>query len=163
MAEHFINSGGMPLRSSRTPDDARDMRRIRVQVTIRGNEREGVLPHVNFGYGVYRGDKLNPRVDLIGTKFVGFVEDDDARHLTLLDEQGLPYVTLQTLPPYSRSPHSLAKRKRAEKLRRSNPTRWEGIDDMIEAYHAEVRECARNLKWAADEVAGGSVPRTPAE
>jgi len=160
--EHFLESGGMPLRSSRSIDDARNMRRIRIRVTIRGSEANGVLPHVNYGYGTYRSEKLNPRWDLIGKKFDAFIEDDDARFLTLLDEHGLPYVTLQTLPPYSRTPHTLTQRKRAEQLRKSNPRRWENIDDMIEAYHADVRDCARRLKWAADEIASGSVPRAPA-
>ena len=163
VTERFIEFGGMPLRSSRTADDVRDMRRIRVQVTIRGSENDGVLPHVNYGYGTYRSEKLNPRWDLISQKFDGFVEDEDARFLTLLDEHGLPYVTLQTLHPYARTPHTLTQRKRAEKLRRSNPQRWEGIDDMIDAYHADVRDCARRLKWAADEVASGSVPSAPAD
>ncbi|UOV05465.1 hypothetical protein MUU75_01675 [Pseudoxanthomonas mexicana] len=160
-AERYIELGGMPLRSSRTADDARDMRRFRVQVTIRGSNAGDVLPHVNYGYGTYRSDMLNPRTDLIGDKFDGYIEDDDARFLTLLDGRGLPYITLQTLPPYARTPHTLAERKRAAKLKKSNPARWEGIDDMIEAYHADVRECARRLKWAADEVASGAVPHAP--
>ena len=147
----------------RTADDARDMRRLRVQVTIRGSKAGDVLPHVNYGYGTYRGDTLNPRTDLVGEKFDGFIEDEDARYLTLLDEHGLPRFTLQTLPPYARTPHTLAERKRAEKLKRSSPARWEGIDDLIEAYHADVRECARHLKWAADEVASGAVPRVPTD
>ena len=161
VTERFIELGGMPLRSSRSADDARDMRRIRVQVTLRGNEADGVLPHVNCGYGTYRSEKLNPRWDLVGTKFDGFIDDEDARFLTLLDERGLPYVTLEVLPPYARTPHTLAQRKRAEKLRKTHPERWEGIDDVIEAYHADVRDCARRLKWAADEIAGGAVPKAP--
>ncbi|MEB1558112.1 hypothetical protein VDQ91_15445 [Xanthomonas campestris pv. campestris] len=163
VAERYIELGGMPLCSSRTADDARDMRRIRVQVTIRGSKSGDVLPHVNYGYGTYRSDTLNPRTDLIGEKFHGYIEDDDARFLTLLDERGLPYITLQTLPPYARTPHTLAERKRAEKLKRSHSGRWEGIDDLIEAYHADVRECARHLKWAADEVASGALPRAPVD
>lgn len=163
VAERYIELGGMPLRSTRTADDARDMRRLRVQVTIRGSKAGDVLPHVNYGYGTYRGDTLNPRTDLVGEKFDGFIEDEDARYLTLLDEHGLPRFTLQTLPPYARTPHTLAERKRAEKLKRSSPARWEGIDDLIEAYHADVRECARHLKWAADEVASGAVPRVPTD
>lgn len=161
VTERFIEFGGMPLRSSRTADDVRDMRRLRVRVTIRGGD--GVLPHVNFGYGTYRSEKLNPRTDLIGEKYDGFIEDDDARFLTLLDERGLPYVTMQTLAPYARTQHTLAQRKRAEKLRKSNPPRWEGIDDMIDAYHADVRDSARRLKWAADEIASGAVPRASAD
>ncbi|MEN1925102.1 hypothetical protein [Luteimonas qiangzhengi] len=159
ITETFIELGGMPLRSSRTADDARDMRRVRVQVTIRGSAANGVLPHVNYCYGTYRSEKLNPRTDLIGRKFDGFIEDDDARFLTLLDDRGLPYVTLTALHPYASTPHTLVERKRAEKLRKSSPSRWEGIDDMIDAYHADVRDCARRLKWAANEVASAKQPR----
>ncbi|MBS0212564.1 MAG: hypothetical protein JSR26_05200 [Proteobacteria bacterium] len=158
VTEHFIACGGMPLRSSRSPLDAMDMRRMRVQVVVRGGN--GVLPHVNYGYGVYRHDKLNARDDLIGKKFDACV-DSDARFLTLL-ENGLPYLTLEVLPPYARSPHTLTQRRRAERLRKSDPDRWHNVPDMIEAYHADVRECARRLKWAADEVASGSTPRAPA-
>ncbi|RDI99337.1 hypothetical protein DVT68_00270 [Dyella solisilvae] len=156
--ERFISGGGLVLRSTRSAMDARDLTRFRVEVTVRGSKKTGVLPHVNYGYATYRSEKLNARWDLIGRSFHGYVDDGDARILQLLDEAGLPYVTLHALPPYARTPHTLEMRRRAEQWRRGRRTGLQGIDDAIEAYHADVRERARSMKWAADAVASGAVP-----
>jgi hypothetical protein len=156
--ERFISNGGLALRSTRSAMDARDLTRFRVEVVIRGSKANGVLPHVNYGYAIYRSEKLNARWDLIGQRFHGYVDDGDARVLQLLDEAGLPYVTLHALPPYARTPHTLEMRRRAEQWRRGHRTGLQGIDDAIEAYHADVRERARSIKWAADAIASGNVP-----
>src|SRR5699024_7098202 len=96
------------------------------------------------------------------TKFYGTMRDDDARYLDVLNDAGIPFVTLEVLPPYARTAHTIAERKRAEQWKRANPGCWEGMDDHIEAYHADVRRVARSLKWAADEVASGNVPHPKA-
>ncbi|WP_228076517.1 hypothetical protein [Novilysobacter ciconiae] len=160
--EHYLAHGGMPLRSTRTTEDVRNMRRTRHVFTIRGNKGKSVLPHVNLELGKYRSDELNVRWDLVGTKFYGTMRDDDARYLDVLNDAGIPFVTLEVLPPYARTAHTIAERKRAEQWKRANPGCWEGMDDHIEAYHADVRRVARSLKWAADEVASGNVPHPKA-
>lgn len=154
--EAYLAEGGMPLRSSRTADDVRDLGRFRVRVTIRGGD--GELPHVNFGYATYRSEKLNTRPDLIGKTFNGYISED-ARFLQLLDDTGQPYLELKTLPPYSLTPHTLDERKRAHRWRMTRGQRWNGIGDLIDAFHAEVRDAARHLRWAADDVASGRIPR----
>ncbi|WP_083868228.1 hypothetical protein [Dyella ginsengisoli] len=159
--ERFIRSGGLVLRSTRSTLDASDLTRFRVEVTLRGSKANGVLPHVNYGYATYRSEKLNARWDLVGKRFPGHVDDSDARVLQLLDEKGLPYVALHALPPYARTPHTLEMRRRAEQWRRSHRAGLNGIDDAIEAYHADVRERARSIKWAADAIASGVVPAKP--
>ncbi|PBS12404.1 hypothetical protein CMZ82_09620 [Lysobacteraceae bacterium NML93-0792] len=159
--EAYLADGGMPLRSSRTAEDVRDLGRFRVRVTIRGGN--GELPHVTFGYATYRSEKLNTRQDLVGTTFNGYIEED-ARFLVLLTETGQPYLELKTLPPYALKPHTLHERKRAHRWRKTRGQRWDGIDDLIDAFHAEVRDAARRLRWAADDVASGRVPKaTPSE
>jgi hypothetical protein len=45
--------------------------------------------------------------------------------------------------------------------RRANANHLEGIEDAIEAYHADVRERAKTIKWAADAVASGKAPAPP--
>lgn len=155
VVEAYLANGGMPLRSSRTAEDVRDLGRFRIRVTIRGGD--GELPHVNFGYGTYRSEKLSTRPDLIGKTFNGYVAED-ARFLQLLDATGQPYLELKTLPPYALTPHSLDERRRAYRWRKSRGQRWNGIADLIDAFHAEVRDAARHLRWAADDVASGRVP-----
>lgn len=154
--EAYLADGGMPLRSSRTAEDVRDLGRFRLRVTIRGGN--GELPHVNFGYATYRSEKLNTRQDLVGTTFNGYIEED-ARFLVLLAATGQPYLELKTLPPYALTPHTLDERKRAHRWRKTRGQRWDGIDDLIDAFHAEVRDAARRLRWAADDVASGRVPK----
>src|SRR3546814_12446173 len=82
---------------------------------------------------------------------------DDARFLQLLDKTGQPYLELKTLPPYALTPHSLDERRRAHRWRKSRGQRWRGISDLIDALHAEVRDAARHLRWAADAVASGQI------
>ena len=159
--ERFVNGGGLVLRSTRSAMDARDLTRFRVDVTVRGSKEKGVLPHINYAYATYRSEKINARWDLIGKKFHGYVDDCDARFLQVLDDDGLPYVTLKALPPYARTSHTLEMRRRAEKWRRSRPTGLENMDDAVEAYHADVRERARTIKWAADALASGEIPLVP--
>lgn len=154
--ETYLSNGGMPLRSSRTAEDVRDLGRFRIRVTIRGGN--GELPHVNYGYGTYRSEKLNTRPDLIGKTFNGYIAED-ARFLQLLDAKGQPYLELKTLPPYALTAHSLDERRRAHRWRMSRGQRWNGIADLIDAFHAEVRDSARHLRWAADDVASGRVPK----
>ncbi|MGV8950181.1 MAG: hypothetical protein ACOH2M_03685 [Cypionkella sp.] len=154
--ERYLADGGMPLRSTRTAEDVRDLARYRVCVTVRGTEN-GELPHINYKYGVYRSDKLSTRPDLIGTKFNGYIEED-ARFLQLLDATGLPYLELKTQPPYALTPHTLDERRRAHRWRLTRGGRWDGVEDLIDAFHAEVRDAARHLRWAADDVASGRVP-----
>lgn len=160
VAERHLASGALVVQSTRSAPDAREMKKLHVEVTIRGKKSTGVLPHVNFGYATYRSDKLSTRWDLVGKKFSGFIEDTDARYLQLLDSSGETYALLKALPPYARSPHSLRMRRRAELWRRAKPTQDESIEDAIEAYHADVRERARTMKWAADAVASGKAPTT---
>lgn len=147
--ERYLAEGGMPLRSSRTVDDVRDLGRVRVRVTVRG--AHGELPHVTHGYGTYRSDKLSTRPDLIGKTFNAYVEED-ARFLVLLDDSGRPYLELKTLPPYSLTAHTLDARKRAHRWRKARGERWADVHDVIAAYHAEVLDIARRLPWAADAV-----------
>lgn len=154
--EGYLSNGGMPLRSSRTAEDVRDLGRFRVRVTIRGGK--GDLPHVNFGYGTYRSEKLSTRPDLVGKTFNGYIAED-ARFLQLLDAKGQPYLELKTLPPYALTPHSLDERRRAHRWRKSRGQRWNGIGDLIDAFHSEVRDAARKLRWAADDVASGRIPK----
>lgn len=154
--EAYLSNGGMPLRSSRTAEDVRDLGRFRIRVTIRGGK--GELPHVNFGYGTYRSEKLSTRPDLVGKTFNGYIAED-ARFLQLLDAKGQPYLELKTLPPYALTPHSLDERRRAHRWRKSRGQRWNGIADLIDAFHAEVRDAARHLRWAADDVASGRIPK----
>lgn len=146
--ERYLAEGGMPLRSSRTAEDVRDLGRIRVRVTVRGSG--GDLPHVNYKYGTYRSDKLSTRPDLVGKTFNGYVEQD-ARFLVLLDKSGRPYLELKTLPPYSLTAHTLDERLRTEHWRKSKGRNWV-CHDWIAAYFAEVLEAARLLPWAADAV-----------
>lgn len=154
--EAYLADGGMPLRSSRTSEDVRDLGRFRIRVTIRGGA--GELPHVNFGYATYRSEKLSTRPDLVGKTFNGYIAED-ARFLQLLDKTGQPYLELKTLPPYALTPHSLDGRRRAHRWRKSRGQRWNGIADLIDAFHTEVRDAARHLRWAADDVASGRVPK----
>lgn len=154
----YFTLGGMPLRSSRTTEDIRRMRLTRHAVTIRGNKSEGVLPHVRLKGGKYRSQELNTRWDLIGEKFYATLRDDDARVMSVLDTNGIPFMQLEVLPPYDASAHTLEQRARLERHKRANPGLWQGMPDHIAAYHADVRRHARKLKWAADELASGNTP-----
>lgn len=159
--ETWLAEGGMPLRSTRTAQDLLEFGRTRVRATIRGGGADNDLPHVNYVYATYRSDKLSTRKDLIGTSFNAYV-DADARFLTLLDEAGLPYLQLKALAPYGNTPHTLEDRRRAYRWKLNRGTRWEGVHDLIADFHTEVREAARHLTWAADDVASGRVPVAPA-
>lgn len=158
--ETWLAEGGMPLRSTRTVQDLLEFGRTRVRVTIRGGGADNELPHVNYVYATYRSDKLSTRKDLIGRSFNAYV-DADSRFMTLLDEAGLPYLQLKALAPFGNTPHAVEDRRRAYRWKLSRGTRWEGVHDLIADFHAEVREAARQLTWAADDVASGRVPAAP--
>src|SRR3546814_16707111 len=98
----------MPLRSSRTSEDVRDLGRFRIRVTIRGGA--GELPHVNFDYATYRSEKLSTRPDLVVKTFNGYIADAE-RFLQLFDTTCQPCLELKTLPPNELTPTSLDRYK----------------------------------------------------
>ncbi|HEY0489391.1 MAG TPA: hypothetical protein VGD30_07765 [Telluria sp.] len=159
--ETWLAEGGMPLRSTRTAQDIIDFGRTRLRVTVRGGGTGKELPHINHVYATYRSDKLSTRTDLVGKSFNAYVEED-ARYMTLLDDKGLPYLQLKALAPYGATRHTLEERRRAHRWKISRGGRWEGVHDLIADFHAEVREAARHLKWAADDVASGRIPSSSA-
>lgn len=146
-----VTNGGWTTRSTLTSGDAVDLITIRVEVTIRGSKKEGVLPVVNYEGARYRAVKMNTRWDLIGNTFKATLPFNDIRTMSLWDENGDLFVVLQALPPYSGTAHSLDQRKKSIHWRNRGLYEIPVGGDAIIAYLACVRDKASQLQWATDE------------
>jgi hypothetical protein len=134
--ETHLNSGGWFFTSSQTRDDAEKMLIVRTTVTVRSNKKDGKPPHVRWKGARYRSTNLMRRWDLSGRKFKATVRFSDARVMRLYDETtGELFVTLEALPPWSASPHTIEDRERALiSLEKTGELR-DGAADAIEAYN----------------------------
>jgi len=147
--EAHLKAGMWTTQSALTERHAREILAIHMNVTIRGNKDESVLPHVKSDYGRYRAKSLNKRYDLCGKTFRATIYADEAHHMHLWDENGNLFVLLRALRPW-KMPHTLKQRVEISKCIRAGLLTIEGTDDAIAAYHDYVRVKAAELQWATD-------------
>lgn len=153
VVRRYVGGGGWTFESSRTQADADKLALLRLTVTIKGNQKEGRQPYVNYMRGRYRAFGLRDRWDLLNKQFQAVISMEDLRYITLLTEKGDVFARLTALPPWSRTRHDFDMRKLI--IRWSNRGLFSivGVDDAISAYRNFVRANARQYGAAVDQLA----------
>jgi len=103
-------------------------------VTIRGNPKESVRPHINFEGSRYSNDILSSNPLLIGKKLRLYYNIMDLRTVKVFFEDGSELGTLIAARPWSRTKHSLRVRKEILKLYRMRKLYFGEDDDAVEVY-----------------------------
>jgi hypothetical protein len=160
--ETHLNSGGWFFSSSQTRDDAEKMLIVTTTVTVRSNRKDGKPPHVRWKGARYRSTNLMRRWDLSGRKFKASVRFSDARVMRLYDEStGELFVTLEALPPWNASPHTIEDRERALiSLQKTGELR-DGVADAIEAYHKHTLKRVLDNEIGANQYIALGMPAPP--
>jgi hypothetical protein len=140
-----IHRDGVLLRDSRT-------------VTIRGQPKFGVRPHINFTGARYSSDVLSRNAALIGKPLRLYFDMKDLRRVRAYFENGEELGYLMANRPWCFTPHSLRTRKEILKLRALGKLRYRDGDDAVEAYykykHAEASRSKRAVRDLAKRVRG---------
>jgi putative transposase len=143
----------------------RQMTVVRMRVTVRGSQKNGVPPTVYLDHARYRSPKLSGQWSLIGTSFDATYEDwQDVRKLTLW-KGGERVVTLHAMAPYAACAHTLSVRLRAARWAKHPAAREQedfDIKDNVQAYHAAVRNAADGIQDAGSMLSSGQVASAPA-
>lgn len=129
----FAN-GSLPLFERRFP------------AVIRGNERSGRRPHVQFLYATYRSELLAQMIDSIGKPVTLIVNIKDLRTVRAFRDDGVEIGTLHADPPWCYQPHSLRSRRAIAKLMRAGILRRESqnpIGDFMEYFQERARTTRR--------------------
>jgi len=138
--ESYYVADGWYFASSRTADDVEKLTEIRTNVTIRGYRSDGKPPEVRWKGARYRSPLLLKRWDLVGKTYPAKIRFDDARKMRLLNPKtGELFVTLEALPPWHATPHTLEVRERAMIYLKNAGSLNEELIDAVEAYHEHTR------------------------
>lgn len=122
-------------------------------VTIRGNVRRGVRPHVNFEYVRYDSHLLSSMTGLIGQQLRVYFNVKDVRHLHAFFMNGAELGVLTAARPWCFTPHSLRVRQEIFSLIRQRKLAWREGDDPVGAWFAWKKDQARQHARAANDLA----------
>ena len=122
-------------------------------VTIVGNSKTSVRPHINFLDGHYTSNVLSNNPELIGTKIRIYFDVRDMRTVTAFFEDGAELGILTAAPPWCYTPHSLRVRREITRLRRLGKLKYKDSDDAVEAWEKYKWSLAKKDKRAATDLA----------
>lgn len=122
-------------------------------VTVRGNLKKGVRPHINFEHVRYSNDVLSNNPGLIGKKLKIYVKTRDIRTLQAFFEDGAELGVLLASKPWIYTPHSLRIRQEIFRLKALGKLKYREGDDPVEAWVKYKRKHARLSKPAANDLA----------
>ena len=135
-----IHGGGWIFESADTAADAARLTTVRIYPTVRGNQKTGKLPYIEWGHAKYRSPQLEDAWSRVGKRQTADVNLEDVRTMVLLDmDGGGPWSKLHALPPWDASPHDLLLRKSIMSARARGLLEIEGASDAVAAYHEMVR------------------------
>lgn len=122
-------------------------------VTIVGNAKTGVRPHINFLDARYTSNILSSNAGLIGTKVRIYFDVRDIRTVKAFFEGGAELGILTAAAPWCYTPHSLRVRREVTRLRRLGKIRYKDGDDAVEAWEKYKWSLAKKNKRAATDLA----------
>ena len=122
-------------------------------VTIVGNTRSGVRPHINFLDARYTSNILSNSAGLLGTKIRIYFDVRDIRTVKAFFEDGAELGVLMAAAPWCYTPHSLRVRREITRLRRVGKLQYKDGDDAVEAWEKYKWSLAKKNKRAATDLA----------
>lgn len=122
-------------------------------VTIRGNLKKGVRPHINFEHVRYSSEVLSNNPALIGKKLKIYFKPKDIRMLHAFLDDGAELGMLLAGKPWCYTPHSLRIRQEIFRLKSLGKLKYKEGDDPVEAWVRYKRRNAGQSKAAANDLA----------
>jgi putative transposase len=128
-------------------------------VTIKGNIKTGVRPHINFLEVRYTNDILSSSPGLIGKKLRIYFDVRDIRSVKAFFEDGAELGVLAAARPWCYTPHSVRVRQEIFRLKRNKKLIYREGDDPVEAWEKYKRAQAKTSKRAATDLAKAKTDR----
>ena len=122
-------------------------------VTIVGNAKTGVRPHINFLDARYTSSILSNSAGLIGNRIRIYFDVRDIRTVKAFFEDGAELGVLTAAAPWCYTPHSLRVRREITRLRRLGKLKYKDGDDAVEAWEKYKYSFAKKNKRAATDLA----------
>ncbi len=122
-------------------------------VTVRGNVKDGVRPHINFEHVRYTNDVLARQSGLINKKVRIFFKPSDIRTLIAFFEDGSELGVLMAARPWCYTPHSLRVRQEIFRLKSLRRICFTEDEDPVATWVRFKKEQAITNKKAAGSLA----------
>jgi putative transposase len=122
-------------------------------VTIVGNSKTSVRPHINFLDARYTSNVLSCSPGLVGTKIRIYFDVRDMRTVKAFFQDGAELGVLTAAAPWCYTPHSLRVRREITRLRRLGKLKYKDGDDAVEAWEKYKWSLAKKDKRAATDLA----------
>ena len=122
-------------------------------VTVRGNVKNGVRPHINFAHVRYANDVLAQQRGLIGKKVRIFYKPSDIRTVIAFFEDGSELGVLTAARPWCYTPHSLRLRQEIFRLKSLRKICFTEDEDPVATWVRFKKQQAITNKKAAGSLA----------
>lgn len=132
---------------------AAEVSSIIVPVTVRGNQKTGEVPHVNYAYVKYRHHSLDYAWELVGKTFLAKIYRHDLRSLFLYRSATQPFGRLRAMPPWRETIHDETTRKLIFQWCKQGQLKINGAECAIDAYVTQLRSLAGTSQLAVDQLA----------
>jgi transposase InsO family protein len=135
--------------------DAKAMASVLVPLVVRGNKKEGDLPHVNYMYARYRNPELEGKWELVNKTVFARVNRHDLRTILLMRSATTPMGIARAASPWDKTAHDETTRALIKQWsKQPGGLSLVGVDCAITAYVTHLRTLAQaaNLT-AADQLA----------
>ena len=126
---------------------------IVLELVIRGNEAQGVRPHVYWLESRYTNPVIASNYALIGMKIKAYAFANDIRKLKAFFSSGADAGELLCERRFRGTPHSVTTRKHANASRRTGGHKSDSSGDDIGAFTSSLVQKAPKSKAAATELA----------
>lgn len=131
-----------------------EMGSVLVPVTVHGNRKTGVLPHVNYAYARYRSPELDANWEMVGKTLIARVCRQDLRTIVLHRTVTKPFGVLRASAPWALTRHDETTRKLISQWsKQPGGLSLVGVDCAVTAYINFLRKSAKNSQQAVDQLA----------
>jgi hypothetical protein len=126
---------------------AHDLDVIKIVKTVRGSQKNGRAPYVQYHRVRYTSPLLASTAELIGAKLTLHIRRKDLRHLTAYYADGSKLGILQAGQGWAKTRHNLALRKHIfREMDDGTLSVAPGTDPVFEAMHAKSKQAVQDVK-----------------
>jgi hypothetical protein len=126
---------------------ARDLDIVKIVKTVRGNQKNGRAPYVQYQRVRYTSSILASTAELIGTKLTLHIRRKDLRHITAYYADGSYLGILEAGQGWAKTRHNLALRKHIfREIADGTLSVAPGTDPVFEAMHAKSKQAVQDVK-----------------
>jgi hypothetical protein len=119
------------------------------RVWVRGDEKKGIKPHLNFLGARYSSDIFKQAVSMIGKPIIVRIDRRDLRTIRAFWENGSEIGVLRAAPPWHRTPHTLEMRQVIRSLVKKKMLHYVEGDDLTIVYLNYLEQKARKGKYVS--------------